>query len=275
MIGRQIKEFRTRNGLTQEELGQLIGVTTQAVSKWERGGAPDAELLPNIADALGVSIDALFGRTDNRSLEETITKELSAMSRREGFQKAFALCWAIEMGLTGLNSLKDKFTPAMLDTLRDEYGHQYYSKLLLDEGLVNVKLDSDSRYFFLMPEPAAGFKECLEDAHKIAETFALLSDKNILTIISYLYRRNNTPVSLSLISRSIGLSVEETETLMQRMCDCNLTDCVVIETENGDMKSYTFRQECTVIPLLFCAKELRDNKMLDFVTLFDRHQPLF
>lgn len=60
VIGKQIKKYRTQKGLTQEQLGQLLGVTTQAVSKWERGGTPDAELLPDISQALGVSIDALI-----------------------------------------------------------------------------------------------------------------------------------------------------------------------------------------------------------------------
>ena len=45
-IGKQIKKYRTAKGLTQEQLGELVGVTTQAVSKWERGSVPDAELLP-------------------------------------------------------------------------------------------------------------------------------------------------------------------------------------------------------------------------------------
>ena len=36
-------------GYTQEKLGQLIGVTSQAVSKWKRGSVPDAELIPLIA----------------------------------------------------------------------------------------------------------------------------------------------------------------------------------------------------------------------------------
>ena len=52
------------NGLTQEQVGRMIGVTTQAVSKWERGSTPDAEILPLIADALGVSVDALYGREE-------------------------------------------------------------------------------------------------------------------------------------------------------------------------------------------------------------------
>ena len=59
-IGKQIKKYRTEKGITQEKLGQIIGVTTQAVSRWERGGMPDVEVLPLLSDALGVSIDALF-----------------------------------------------------------------------------------------------------------------------------------------------------------------------------------------------------------------------
>ena len=64
VIGKQIKKYRNQKKYTQEKLGSLIGVTTQAVSKWERGGTPDAEVLPKLADALGVSIDALFGREE-------------------------------------------------------------------------------------------------------------------------------------------------------------------------------------------------------------------
>lgn len=61
VFGQQIKKFRSEKGYTQEKLGQLVGVTTQAVSKWERGSMPDAEIIPLIAQALGVSIEALYG----------------------------------------------------------------------------------------------------------------------------------------------------------------------------------------------------------------------
>ena len=36
IIGQQIKKYRIENGFTQEQVGKIIGVTTQAVSKWER-----------------------------------------------------------------------------------------------------------------------------------------------------------------------------------------------------------------------------------------------
>lgn len=68
VIGEQIKKYRIKLGYTQEQLGQMIGVTTQAVSKWERGGLPDTDILPRIAHSLGISIDALFGDDDENEM---------------------------------------------------------------------------------------------------------------------------------------------------------------------------------------------------------------
>ncbi len=41
LIGAQISKFRKAAGLTQEELGEAVGISGQAVSRWECGGAPD------------------------------------------------------------------------------------------------------------------------------------------------------------------------------------------------------------------------------------------
>ena len=77
VIGAKIRQDRRLRGITQEQLGSLVGVTTQAVSKWERGGTPDAELLPEIADVLEVSVDALFGRAEVTLEAEIISKLVS------------------------------------------------------------------------------------------------------------------------------------------------------------------------------------------------------
>lgn len=58
-----IVTYRKELGLTQEALANKLGVTNQAVSKWESGqSCPDIALLPQIADLFGITIDALFGR---------------------------------------------------------------------------------------------------------------------------------------------------------------------------------------------------------------------
>lgn len=59
-IGENVRAFRKQNGFTQEELAGRLGVSYQAVSKWENGAtAPDISLLPDLAAVLGTSIDAL------------------------------------------------------------------------------------------------------------------------------------------------------------------------------------------------------------------------
>ncbi len=62
-LGENIREGRKAAGLTQEALGEKLGMAAQTVSKWERDESlPDASALPKLADALGTTIDSLFDR---------------------------------------------------------------------------------------------------------------------------------------------------------------------------------------------------------------------
>ena len=61
IIGQKIKELRGENNVTQETLATHLGVTSQAVSKWEQGlSLPDISLLIPLADFFSVSIDSLL-----------------------------------------------------------------------------------------------------------------------------------------------------------------------------------------------------------------------
>jgi len=69
-IGRKIKDFRIVKGITQETLAQEMGVTAQAVSRWENGAAmPDITLLPALSVFFGVRIDDFFEMSDEAQLE--------------------------------------------------------------------------------------------------------------------------------------------------------------------------------------------------------------
>ena len=61
-LGRKIAESRKSLHLTQSGLAARVGVTAQAVSKWEQGrSCPDIAILDEIADALGISLFELLG----------------------------------------------------------------------------------------------------------------------------------------------------------------------------------------------------------------------
>lgn len=63
IICEKITALRKKHGYTQEMLAEKLGITFQAVSKWETvQSCPDITLLPIIADIFGVHIDELFGR---------------------------------------------------------------------------------------------------------------------------------------------------------------------------------------------------------------------
>ena len=69
-LGNQIKALRQRKGITQEALAEHLGVTAQAVSKWERNSAsPDIALLPALSAYFGVTIDELFALSDDTRMD--------------------------------------------------------------------------------------------------------------------------------------------------------------------------------------------------------------
>jgi len=84
-MGEKIKELRVRDGRTQSDLATAIGVSCQAVSRWEaNGGYPDMEIVPAIANYFHVTIDELYGYHGDREekIAEVLRKADKAMPHR-------------------------------------------------------------------------------------------------------------------------------------------------------------------------------------------------
>ena len=82
-IGAIIKKLRAENNITQDTLATAIGVTPQAISRWEsEGGYPDIELLPALADFFSVSTDELLGYKLSEREQElaNIKKEMERLA---------------------------------------------------------------------------------------------------------------------------------------------------------------------------------------------------
>ena len=68
-LGKKIKQYRFKSGLTQEQLAEKLGIGAQSVSKWENSVAmPDISTLPLLAEIFGISIDDLFDLTTEQRL---------------------------------------------------------------------------------------------------------------------------------------------------------------------------------------------------------------
>ncbi len=72
-----ISFYRKKQGMTQEELANALGVTNQSVSKWESAQCcPDISFIPKLADLFAISIDELFGREPQKEVHYDLCAEL-------------------------------------------------------------------------------------------------------------------------------------------------------------------------------------------------------
>lgn len=81
-IGRYIALLRRQAGLTQEKLGEKLGVTNKTISRWENGlSVPDAGMLVRIAGALDTTVNDLLGEEEPEQGRD-LAAELEALNRQ-------------------------------------------------------------------------------------------------------------------------------------------------------------------------------------------------
>ena len=110
-MGKRISDLRKNKGMTQEQLAQQVGVTAQAVSKWENDlSCPDISILPRLAEVLGVTTDELLGRAPVKPLE---AKKEAGRERRVSVRlklnKAEKVIFALLLMAIGLVFLLNAF----------------------------------------------------------------------------------------------------------------------------------------------------------------------
>ena len=102
-MGQIIKRLRKEKNLTQEDLAARLGVTFQAISKWESGGGmPDISQVVPLAHIFGVSTDVLFGiagTNDRREIMKIVQNAQTLLSKPLCSQDLFKKYTALQKGL--------------------------------------------------------------------------------------------------------------------------------------------------------------------------------
>ena len=150
MIGDKIKQLRQRDGRKQEELANALGVSPQAVSRWEaNGGYPDMEIIPSIANYFNISIDELFGYSRDR--QEKLKSILDTAEREINAQGDLTEC--IEMLRSAANEFPSE--PHILIKLGyalniygwKKYGARCYTKDGSDYAFEDTAYNADNVYW--------------------------------------------------------------------------------------------------------------------------------
>ena len=166
-IGETICKYRQMQNMTQEEFASRLGVTPQAVSKWERGaGLPDVSFLGGICSILGISADSLLGLPANLVENGNITELQKNM---------IAEPLLIEFG-------KD-FIPCIMEGLKTDYVYQKRKELASHTGMLMPLLtikdntDLEKNVYRILSYDKVLFSDSLSEINE--NTYAEIIDRVI------------------------------------------------------------------------------------------------
>ena len=257
VLSERIAELRKERGLTQEQLGQLVGVSAQAVSKWEKGGAPDVELLPALADRLGVTIDTLFGRSQEEieDMPQMLTRWLEAIPAERRPDQLFRL---LATTFTSLTTMGHDFYIDMSGTVLPSCytpGHDWLRSVLdLTNAICLAIPAEDFPFYMLLPEPQEGYASQLASDDEYRSLFSALSIEGSLELLRYLYGQKEAFYSIPALANRVGLPQEQVGSVVEALAQCNLLRRRSIELEEGSTDVYIVHDNAGFIPFLYLAR---------------------
>lgn len=221
-IGKNIAKYRKAKGLTQEELGAKLGVTNQAVSKWESEvSMPDVMLLPEIANALNITLDDLYG----------IAKEPEKISCSADDFPAFCHQKLIELFYY---NTKMRFTHIGSS---DKEQLEFQIKKLMEGCRIGCLSNTEGAivttedFSFIDSTYKAANSENVIKSQADDYTLMYLTDKNFRKVFYYQYKtafekskENNTKFTLDEIMTGCNLTEDETAAALRLLKDTRINE---------------------------------------------------
>lgn len=272
-IGKNIAELRKAKGVKQDELARFVGITAQAVSKWENGGVPDTELLPKIADYFNVSIDELFGRERNTfiDIQDAILRDITKTKVDDRISRAFELCWMIEQSMYGtIFSDPERFRE---EAKTHGENDQIYSQIEVDSGYTEMGLFNRMQYFLVVPD-AKDKDKALLDGIDYPGFFKLMADKYIFETLVFLYKRDSfNAFTEKLIIKELGYAEDKAKQIIAELLRLNIIAKTVADIGNDVVEVYQFARRPSFVSMLIFAREMIDIPNNFYVNNRSRRKP--
>ncbi len=276
-VGRQIAALRKEKGAKQEELARYVGVSTQAVSKWENGGLPDTELMPRIADFFGVSIDTLFKREspDNGNLQAALIKRIQETPRQEKFRRVFNFCWDMERAMMPDGHFIDIGSIEDYEKEIGNLGANHYSAMLQNEGFTHMSIGSRLQYFLIVPEPK-DTDTALFHGIDYPSLFRALSDKAVFDACVLLHSRDHKKAfTPDLLVQKLGIDREKATEILALLTKYHMLHTSQIEINDELRTVYNFNPTPAFFALLIFAREIIDRPNTFSYFCSNRSKPYF
>ena len=268
-----LRELRRKKNLTQEQLANLVNVSSQAVSKWETSDTlPDTALLPEIARALDTSIDALFSyhSSDNMNVYSAVreyiakpaTDEKSLLS--EQIERIYSLIIAGGKAQRGYDGGEE-------EPLEPEYW-DYYSSVKTEPRYDTAVARSQTAiiaenaamwmfesklfpYAAVLLEPENGYAEVFKDNTNIEDLFVALGDRDVYRCVMYLLTQEEKSMELSALLKQVGVPLTRMDEIAKKLTRID-AGAIKVREDSIDGKEYrvvSYKYSCGILMLLAAA----------------------
>ena len=255
-IGQNIARIRKELKMTQEELGQRVGVSNQAVSKWENGNtSPDISLLPTIASALHVSLQELF-ESGNVKISEKVTADDYPAIAYDEMHKSFFAASRCRFS-SGGKTEKEQFE---------------YQKKMLKNGEMLGCISNKKGAVVMKDEFAlidTAYKESGADVFSAENASVLkpLSDTNVRKVLAFVYSEgfkrshaNQTGFYLEEIMGPCGLSEEAALDALNALMAVNVI-CSYRDKNKEAVYTFSFQKLLYAFEIFRLARMLSDEEV--------------
>ncbi len=246
IVGEQIQKFRKEKALTQRELGERIGVSGSAVSQWESGGTPDISLLPALSDVLGVTVDALFGRTGaaREDMAQAVEGYIDSLPEDRRWGEMVSLVHsAIVSGCMGKNG-------EIVNIGSRDFEETYLSP----KGVITGISTGGRSFLSVIHNGENEADDLLSCDEKVCRLFAALSEPHALALLVRLYREPPKFHTAGALALLMGMAREELQEILAEFTRLRLTEELSLETEEGSVKAYKVNLTGATVPFLAAAR---------------------
>lgn len=252
-LSHNIKRLRLDKELTQEQLAAALGVSPQAVSKWETSETyPDGSLLVPLARELGVSLDELFDNdaVSMADISQRIIALLHNTEKKERFNVARELGWQIERGLFNCRmQIEKKYDP-------EELKNQRNSSYILDDSGFTLVSNGEEPFFAVFPQPEGGFGHFLNGREELQKTFAALSHSDTMDALIYLYRKESCVFEGAALARECGIADGQIETVLNELMQLRIVWRQVLSINSEKRTLYHSQPDHVILALFLIAGQL-------------------
>lgn len=258
----QLQKLRKAKGVKQEQLAEHLGVSTQAVSKWENGSYPDGDLLPQIASFFGVSIDYLYGNeTREKSLEEQVKDYLYEQRWQEQTETRLdrikKFLWAMQCSMNGVEGPYQDYIKH-----KKEQGISG-SLITFNDGFTYMRTTDDLEYYAMLQFPEDGLEKSFSDLGGIARVCRCFGQEEAIKILFYMMSlKSIESVRPEVISEQLGIPVEKVKEILQEMHAISRYSNFVNKLDllmEGNQKEQIYSTNYTLLgPVLLMLAAARD-----------------